>query len=238
MKKNIDLTNKKFRNWTVLHKSEIIKSGMSYWLCICECGKEKIVRTTHLTSGASKSCGCAQIDNKLGKNIGKWTVIERDNNKPIGKGTWWICRCECGKEKSLSSGNLSSGKSKSCGTCWQRKDTDDIAIHSLFQRYKYTAKKRNIDFSLKKEEFKQLIKSNCFYCNKEPLQISNVKSYKDSKECERIFKYNGIDRKDNLIGYELKNCVPCCKICNTSKSILSIKEWLEHITQVLKWHKH
>lgn len=28
------------------------------WLCICDCGNEKIVRGTHLTEGSVQSCGC------------------------------------------------------------------------------------------------------------------------------------------------------------------------------------
>jgi hypothetical protein len=33
------------------------KKGI-YWKCLCECGKEKIVKTHELVSGGTQSCGC------------------------------------------------------------------------------------------------------------------------------------------------------------------------------------
>lgn len=29
-----------------------------YWICVCDCGTEKEIRGTHITSGAIVSCGC------------------------------------------------------------------------------------------------------------------------------------------------------------------------------------
>jgi 5-methylcytosine-specific restriction endonuclease McrA len=34
------------------------KMRHSYWLCRCDCGKEKEIRGSHVTSGQTKSCGC------------------------------------------------------------------------------------------------------------------------------------------------------------------------------------
>ncbi len=36
--------------------------GKSNWNCVCECGKEKVVRGTHLTSGKIKSCRCLEFE--------------------------------------------------------------------------------------------------------------------------------------------------------------------------------
>ena len=48
-----------------------------------------------------------------GAKIGNWTVVERDTTsiKPVK----WICRCGCGKEKSITAGHLRDGSSLSCG---------------------------------------------------------------------------------------------------------------------------
>jgi len=53
-----------------------------------------------------------------GKRYGRLTAIRRDFDN-LKNGTYWICRCKCGKEKSVPSQNLVRGMAKSCG-CLQR----------------------------------------------------------------------------------------------------------------------
>ena len=48
------------------------------------------------------------------------------------------------------------------------------------------------------------------------------------------YKYNGIDRVDNKIGYELDNCVSCCIKCNKAKSYFGQDEFLNHIKKIYK----
>ena len=50
-----DITGQRFGMLTVV---EYIKG--SYWMCKCDCGKERIVDGRHLRSGRTKSCGCQQ----------------------------------------------------------------------------------------------------------------------------------------------------------------------------------
>ena len=58
MPKALDLTNKIFGNLKVIQKAPS-KSGKTYWTCKCLlCGNIKEIQTSHLTSGASQSCGC------------------------------------------------------------------------------------------------------------------------------------------------------------------------------------
>ena len=54
-----DLTGMKFGRLVVLKM--LPPEGRHYqWLCRCDCGVEKQVRTDHLLSGRSLSCGCRQ----------------------------------------------------------------------------------------------------------------------------------------------------------------------------------
>lgn len=53
-----DLTGRKFHRLLVVKKVE--KNNRVHWLCICNCGNERTVRTDGLTSGHAKSCGCLQ----------------------------------------------------------------------------------------------------------------------------------------------------------------------------------
>lgn len=56
-----DLSGKKFGKLTVIKRTEnTFSKGRSYvnYLCVCDCGKEKIVKAENLRSGNTKSCGC------------------------------------------------------------------------------------------------------------------------------------------------------------------------------------
>lgn len=58
-----DLSNLKFGKLLAIHSVEKpitvkSKSRSTWWLCQCECGQTKIVRSTELIKGDTKSCGC------------------------------------------------------------------------------------------------------------------------------------------------------------------------------------
>lgn len=62
-----DLTGKVFGRLTVIKLDHLQKcknstKSRSYWLCKCECGNEKVVRSDCLTTGNTKSCGCLNKD--------------------------------------------------------------------------------------------------------------------------------------------------------------------------------
>lgn len=57
-----NLENLRFLRLTVLKRKEKNKNGKIlpriHWLCLCDCGKEKIVQSSHLLNGNTTSCGC------------------------------------------------------------------------------------------------------------------------------------------------------------------------------------
>lgn len=53
--------------------------------------------------------------NLVGERFGRLTVVSVDKNRPSKHDTFWICRCDCGNEKSVTTGHLTSGTVKSCG---------------------------------------------------------------------------------------------------------------------------
>ena len=99
-------------------------------------------------------------------------------------------------------------------------------IKDIFRNYKSAAKRRNIEFELLLEDFRILIESPCFYC-KETNSLSPYGYHKKS-----TFRYNGVDRVNNNVGYTIENVVPCCKICNNSKSTLNTEEFKIWITKI------
>lgn len=53
-----DLTSKVFGRLTALRDSGERQNAKIMWLCLCECGVEKLVRSSHLLDGSIRSCGC------------------------------------------------------------------------------------------------------------------------------------------------------------------------------------
>jgi hypothetical protein len=54
----IDLTGKRFGKLIVIKRLERKNNQTGKWLCKCDCGGTNEVRTTDLTGGNTKSCGC------------------------------------------------------------------------------------------------------------------------------------------------------------------------------------
>lgn len=58
--KLIDLSGRRFGNLVVLYRVEDDANRNRRWLCRCDCGNEKVIGGRHLTSGATRSCGCLE----------------------------------------------------------------------------------------------------------------------------------------------------------------------------------
>lgn len=151
-----------------------------------------------------------------GKRFYKLTVTKRAPSRK--RNTYWECRCDCGKIVEYSASDLTrtiGNIIKSCG-CYNRDKMKnkfgEASLNRLIMYFKSGARKRNLIFTLTKDDIKILTKSNCFYCGKSPNQI-----FRRSKKYDEEYIYNGIDRLDNTKGYIKGNVVPCCGRCNRAK---------------------
>lgn len=117
MEKRIEI-GQQFGKLTVIAFAEK-KNYRNYWLCKCECNKEKSVREDHLLEGRAISCGCnihKASANRLsleGKRFGKLTVISYAGIK--NNYTYWNCKCDCGSDFIACGKLLTRGTTKSCG---------------------------------------------------------------------------------------------------------------------------
>lgn len=68
----------------------------------------------------------------------------------------------------------------------------------ILNRYKASAKKKDVPFELSPDDFLSFWQKSCTYCG---------------EKIETI----GLDRVDSDLGYTLGNIVPCCTQCNMSK---------------------
>ncbi len=97
------------------------KIGASYiWLCKCECGQMKEVSTHSLLDHHTKSCGCLKGGhNKLdltGERFGHLVAIT-DTGLRCGTNCIWLCKCDCGSYRMVSTGKLRSKEVRSCKEC-------------------------------------------------------------------------------------------------------------------------
>lgn len=69
MPRFIDISGKRFGRLVVIEQSIENRWGNCCWLCLCDCGKEKTIRSDHLRRGKALSCGCLCIEKTINRNI-------------------------------------------------------------------------------------------------------------------------------------------------------------------------
>lgn len=175
--KRLDLSGKRFGRLVAFRISHRSDYNHIFWLCSCDCGKEKSVDVIHLRSGHTKSCGCLVAD-----------TLKGNTHKPRFLG-------------------------------------QNAGPNAVFSKYRHGAVSRGLPFDLSVINVRALISSNCAYCGSPP---SNTMTFKKRHQ----FKYNGIDRLNNLSGYTVENCVPCCNACNHAKKTMSLSEFREFIERI------
>lgn len=109
-------------------------------------------------------------------------------------------------------------KNKKCRNCLNEKLKSSLSHR--FHNSKRSAKERNYDFKLTKEEYGKITNNNCIYCNR--------------IDGNKYGKFVGIDRVNNDNGYVLGNIVPTCKICNKMKGTLTYYEFIESCSIIHK----
>src|SRR3990167_11506646 len=93
-----NLSNQKFGKLTVVKlNSSGGKNQHNKWLCKCDCGNEKIVRSNSLTGGKTKSCGCLQIEHMIRVNKLALNTTHGQSHSRIYK-IWKKMRQRCGNQ--------------------------------------------------------------------------------------------------------------------------------------------
>ena len=112
-----------------------------------------------------------------------------------------------------------------------RKAPGECNRNRVFRQYKDNARIRGLEFNLSITIATSLFQGDCFYCGSKPSRIM------DQGLPGEGYRYNGIDRVDNSIGYIPDNCVSCCWRCNAMKSNMSKEEFLNQIHLIFS-HVH
>lgn len=124
MSKRIDLKGRRFGRLEVTGRADDYCSPGGHkttmWWCLCDCGNVTKASTAHLNSGHTASCGCLrneggkEVRNLKGQRFGRLLVLQENGRTPQGQARW-LCRCDCGKEKTIAMSALVSGLTTSCG---------------------------------------------------------------------------------------------------------------------------
>lgn len=156
----INMIGKTFNYLTVLY--ELPKRGESnkriYYHCKCKCGNECDVDGISLRNGNTKSCGCYKLEriseiktkDLVGQTFGLLTVKERYHEPSTDGRVQWICECACGNTKIISSHQLLSYGTISCGCA---NSYGEAAIIKILND-------NNINFIYNKQYYEDLVSEN------------------------------------------------------------------------------
>lgn len=169
MPKIIDLTNKRFGRLIVLYKDSNKKTKTGcYWVCKCDCGNIKSIRSDHLRKGHILSCGCynkellseLRTENLKGQKFGMLRVIKQSGERDLDNRVKWTCLCDCGTYTSVRAKDLKSGHTQSCG-CYHQ-SFGELAIKKILQEYNinFIEQYRFIDFKNRIYDFAIFDKQN------------------------------------------------------------------------------
>jgi len=228
MPKFVNLTGEKFGRLEVLHLDKETKDKRTRWIVNCSlCNIKFSIRSNNLISSKVQRCGQCRLtpdeSEWIGKTIGDFTILKFDGFYGKIKTGWWIAKHKDGSIRKIKTSSLKDKRALK----HLNKDNVNSSICELYRKYKYGASKRNLTFELELNDFSCLIFDNCFYCESEP---SNIQKSKNKNRYP--IKYNGIDRKNNLIGYTKENVVTSCITCNRAKSNLTYESWINYIQKL------
>lgn len=163
-----------------------------------------------------------KTDVKIGNRYGELIVLEI-RRRPRNNGyteEQAKCSCVCGKISWYSSTRLRQGLSLKCRSCvtsaaWERVPRlpeTEIKLRIHEKNYRQGAIKRKLTWKLSQAEFRSLLSQSCAYCG--------------------ILPANGVDRKDNSLGYSVENSVPCCAQCNYAKRHQTEFDFLNWVSRI------
>ncbi len=122
MLKGINMVGKRFNKWLITEDLGLDFNSDKIVRCKCECGFERINKFYLLKKNMStqcKNCSLKKINNfpdLTGQTINKWLVVRRINNDNKNQ-IRYLCKCECGTEKSVVAYRLRNKQSGCCPHC-------------------------------------------------------------------------------------------------------------------------
>ena len=203
-----NLRGQRFERLTVIEEGYKSKNGSLMWLCRCDCGTEKYVRSDSLLSGRIKSCGCYNKDvakaHLEGQKYGFLTVVKENGRNKDGE-VLWLCKCDCGNEHTVKSVNLIHGYVKSCGCKRGEFISQKNSKHGLCDSKLYHIWHgiKNRCINAKHDNYVRYGARNISMCEE---WLNDFKAFYDWAITHGFKEGLTIDRIDNFKGYSPDNC--------------------------------
>ena len=154
--KTVDLTGERFGKLVAVRPTEKRQKGSNsvLWECNCDCGNTTYVSTGDLRGGNTRSCGCLRqslLKDLTGQRFGKLTVVRKTEQRKYGV-RLWECVCDCGNASFVSSFNLKSGRTTSCGCSRRGKgrgmspsnnSLEKVAVENIDYDYDFSGLRNN-----------------------------------------------------------------------------------------------
>lgn len=213
---------KTFNNLTVISRYITNKRGI-YFACVCDCGKQTVVRHSALVSGSTKSCGCYRSSFKRPDYTNSvFGYLTAQKYSEVHKA--WECFCKCGKIIFVKTNSLTTGNTTSCGCKRTESLIDRNVANKQYQNYKdidgqyYAriltgARQRKLPFEISIQDMYDILFRQNFICALSGLKL----------ECDFSNMTASLDRIDSQKGYTLSNIQWLHKDVNSIK--LDYKQW-------------
>lgn len=154
-------------------------------------------------------------------------------------GTDFSFTCNCGMPFTMNGGNrYVSDDQYACSNCKRKSRLlPYVGERYVFRRVKSDAVTAGREFRLDFDWFVKMVHLPCFYCHRKDINVCIVPSRREGEALIEQFRYNGIDRMDNDIGYIESNCVPSCIICNRAKNSMPFEEFMEWLDVLVDYRQ-
>lgn len=207
--KSRDLSGQRFGKLLVVARAEGTRKRDAAWLCVCDCGKTKIVVGYSLLGGRTKSCGKHGSGHRLkdvtGQRFGRLVVVRRfgSNSK---KSATWLCACDCGGSTIVPTTHLLDGHTASCGCLSKERFRAMVTRHGQARRSGYSGAYSSWTGMIKR-------------CTNPNFRFWKDYGGRGIKVCDAWLKFENfylsmkdrpegltLDRTDNNGNYEPENC--------------------------------
>jgi hypothetical protein len=189
-----------------------------------------------LSYNFSKCIQCLSND-RLKDNTNRKNALiirknENDSNSEVR--TCTICTNEFPIEYYFGNKEISEELTLTCRNCREqnnkqnikrdkqhRRDATRKSINVQYTEYKKNAKNRSIDFYITKDQYKEIIKKECNYCG--TIDIDKG--------------FNGLDRLNSRLSYDIDNVVSCCIMCNYMKRTDLPNIFITKVKNIIDYYK-